>query len=397
MAGRRRARRLFTGLGIAVPAIVVVIGGYLGYVAVRRSLPVALPAPGGPYHVGRVTADWTDTARADPLAPRPGPRRELAVWLWYPAARAGGRAAAYAPGAWSGLHLSGPLTLGESGFGSVRTHAHAGAPAAPGRFPVVVFEPGLGLAAPQYTALAEDLASHGYVVAAVTPTYSAQLTVLGGRVVRSSPAGNPRDLESAANLHTTRAAAAGDRLVTVWAADARFAARRLTGPGPGVLAGHIRAGRVAYAGHSLGGAAALEACRTDPRCAGAVDLDGTQFGPVAHRGLRAPMLLMASEDSCVTGVCRPADAAARADQAAARATVTAGTGPVWGRKLRGSQHFGFTDYAAYYLAAPLRALLPLGPDDGAHRLRTVGAYVTRFLDQNVRGRPGAPPGNRLAR
>lgn len=387
----RRRHRVLRTLGLVVLALVVAAGGYLGYVGVRRSLPVTLPAPTGPYRVGRMITDWTDPARADPLAPRPGVRRRLSVWLWYPAARTGGRRAAYAPGAWAGLHVAGFPGLGETGFGAVRPHAYDGAPVAPGRFPVVVLEPGLGLAAPQYTTLAEDLASHGYLVAGVTPTYSANLTVLGGRPVRRSAAGDPHELE-AADLHHGRAAAIGDRLTGVWAADARFAARHAARLG-GRFAGHVRTDRTAYAGHSMGGAAALEACRTDRACAAAVDLDGTQFGPVVRRGLRVPALLMASGDSCVTGVCRPADAAARTDRATARRMVAAGTGPVWTRTLPRARHFDFSDYPAYYLAAPLRSLLPLGPADGARDLRAADAYVTAFLDHAVRGgRPRCGPG-----
>jgi len=44
---------------------------------------VTLPVPTGPYAVGRVTYVWTD-ATPDTLAPVPGTRRELMVWIWYP-------------------------------------------------------------------------------------------------------------------------------------------------------------------------------------------------------------------------------------------------------------------------------------------------------------------------
>src|SRR5579859_307188 len=94
---RRRGR-----LALAtVMILVILVGLYLGYVVVRRSQPVTLPAPTGPYQVGRVTYDWTDDARPDPLAPRPGRARELSVWMWYPAPPdAKGTRTAYAPGPW---------------------------------------------------------------------------------------------------------------------------------------------------------------------------------------------------------------------------------------------------------------------------------------------------------
>ncbi|VVJ24906.1 lipase (secreted protein) [Amycolatopsis camponoti] len=55
----------------------------------------------------------------------------------------------------------------------------------------MVLLPGLGFAAPQYTTIAEDLASQGYLVTGVTPTYSANLTLVGGAPVPADEAGNP--------------------------------------------------------------------------------------------------------------------------------------------------------------------------------------------------------------
>jgi hypothetical protein len=44
-----------------------------------------LPTLTGPFAVGRVTYAWSDPAHDDPMAPQPGTKRELAVWIWYPA------------------------------------------------------------------------------------------------------------------------------------------------------------------------------------------------------------------------------------------------------------------------------------------------------------------------
>jgi dienelactone hydrolase len=376
--GRRRMLRV---MAVFVLAVVTLSGAYLALVAVRHAQPAAWPAPTGSYRVGRAAFEWTDRTRTDPLAPRPGSARELSVWLWYPATpQAAGRPAAYAPGAWEELHPEGLLGLGLSSFDAIRTHALERVPVAAGRFPVVVMEPGLGLAAPQYTALAENLASHGYLVAGVTPTYSANLTVLHGRPVGRTTAGNPPAFDT---TDPAAAARAGAGLVAVWAADARFAAAQVAGLGQaGPFAGHVDPARTAYFGHSLGGASALEACRTDPRCAGAADLDGTQF---SARGLNKPMMIIGSANSCVTGTCRPDDPMARAERDTARSLLAASTGPAWCYQIDGTQHFNFTDYAAYYLAAPIRPLVPLGTIDGGLGLTITNAYLAAFLDHTVRG------------
>jgi predicted dienelactone hydrolase len=377
-------RRLLRVILASMSAVAALGGGYVALAAARHAQPVTLPTPTGAYGVGRSTFDWTDQARADPLATSPGLARELSVWLWYPAdPRAGGPHAPYAPGAWEQLHFPGLAGLGQTSFDAIRTHARDDVPVAAGRFPVVVLEPGLGLAAPQYTSLAENLASHGYLVAGVTPTYSANLTVLRGQPVHATDVGNPPAFDTADVGEATRA---GDRLVNVWAADAHFVEAEVAGlDRTGRFAQHVDAARVAYLGHSLGGAAALEACRTDPRCQGAADLDGTQFGPVAHAGLSKPMMILASQDSCVTGSCQADNSVDLAERDAARALLATGTGPAWCHQINGSGHFNFSDHAAYYLATPLHHLLGLGDIDGPRGLAITNAYLAAFVDHVVRG------------
>ena len=49
----------------------------------------------------------------------------------------------------------------------------------------------MGLAVPEFTTLAEGLASRGFVVVGVTPTHSANVSVLNGQVVGATAQGNP--------------------------------------------------------------------------------------------------------------------------------------------------------------------------------------------------------------
>ncbi|GAA1583571.1 alpha/beta hydrolase [Kribbella hippodromi] len=355
--------------------LVVLLGaaGYVGWVLVQRSEPVSLPEPTGNFQVGRRTFEWTDGPRRDPYADGP---RKLAVWLWYPVAKqTTGHRVQYAPGLWSGLHLKAPLSLLQGPFDTLQDRALDRAAVAPGRFPVVVLMPGMGLSAPMYAALAEDLASHGYLVAGVTPTYSANLTVLAGQTVESKPAANPSNLGES----NEAAQQTGDHLVDVWAADARFAAGMVAKQLPGSVENSVGP---SYVGHSFGGAASLEACRQDSRCTAAVDLDGTQFGEVVHKGVKAPMLLLGADDSCITSVCGP-DAKNDSNRDRAISLLKASTGTSWCATIPGSRHFNFTDYGVYYLAYPLRKFLPLGSVDPRHALTVQNGYVTTFLSHVI--------------
>jgi dienelactone hydrolase len=379
VATSRRFRRLLRWSAWALLGVVVVVAGLVATAAIARQRPRTLPGPTGQYAVGRTMREWTDPGRMDPLAPQPDQHRSLAVWLWYPAVAMSGPTAAYAPGLWSSVQqqgfLAGPLD-------TIRTSEYDDVPAADGRFPLVVLEPGLGLSAPQFTTLAQELASHGYVVAGVTPTYSANATVLHGRVVERSPKGNPENL--------TAEVAGG--LVEVWAVDARFAARQVASlESTDRLGGHVDAARIAYIGHSLGGAASLQACHDDVACVGAVDLDGTPYGPVAATGLNQPFLLLSSQDGCLAGQCRSgADGAGQEVQAAARKLIEASTGRNWRYAVDGAQHFNFTDYAAYFLVPPLHHLFgQLGSINGRRGLEITNACVLAFLD-HVLGSGPAP-------
>lgn len=375
--------------------LALVASAYLGFVFVRHDQRLSLPAPTGRYQVGRALFTWTEGSQPDPLNPRLDPRhragpRRVSVWLWFPSTTpaSAARPAPYLPGAWSELHLPAPVGWAETAPDKVNAHTVANGRVAVGRFPVVVLLPGLGFAAPQYSSLAVDLASHGYLVAGVTPTYSANLTVLDGHPVQASELGNPSGFSGE---HTAASTRTGVRLMRVWAHDARFAARRMrTLNVRGRFAGHVDRAHVAYVGHSFGGTSALEACRRDARCAAAVDIDGSQFGAAVTHGLPVPLLLMGHQGSCMTALCTPANASDRADLATARTLLSHSRGHAWSISLDRTEHFDFTDYAAYYLALPLRMLLPLGGMEGDHALRATSEYLTRFLDTSFR-RTSSPP------
>ncbi|WP_442802308.1 alpha/beta hydrolase family protein [Streptomyces sp. CB02613] len=246
-----------------------------------------------------------------------------------------------------------------------------GAPVADGGglFPVVVFSPGLGGVRTQNTAWAEELASRGYVVAAVDHPYDSAAVVLSdGRTLR------------------TRVTATGDRakdraLAEEWtrtrAADLRAVLTRLEllerGEAEGRLAGRLDVGRVAAAGHSIGGAAALQAARQDRRFDAVVDLDGFPHGPVGGR-FGQPVLALSQEIGRGTNpdyLPRLTRVLERSDATSYRLTVP------------GAAHLTFTD-APLYLPPVPGIVGSLGRTEG-HRI-TAGATLS-FLDATLRRTP----------
>jgi hypothetical protein len=132
------------------------------------SEPEGLPAPTGRHQVGRVSFVWVDQGRVEIFSSNPQDRRELVVWVWYPAAPGrDAERAAYLPEPWA--PASQFLGLDAAGL---RSHAVADAAVADDQssYPVLVMSPS-GFPPLLLAAVAEDLASDGYVVVGVNHTY----------------------------------------------------------------------------------------------------------------------------------------------------------------------------------------------------------------------------------
>src|SRR5713101_10037305 len=82
----RLVRRIFKGFAVLASLGVLGVGALLGSLWLERRTEITLPTPTGPFAVGRALYDWVDDETLDALAPVPGTKRELLVWIWYPAA-----------------------------------------------------------------------------------------------------------------------------------------------------------------------------------------------------------------------------------------------------------------------------------------------------------------------
>jgi len=145
-----------------------------------------LPEPTGRCPVGTTSLWLRDTSRPDPWAAGVN-ARELMVSLWYPATPSDGRRAWYMTPAESELQLTsrGITGVPPGVLSTTRTNAVSDAkPAGLQRaLPLVVLSPGFTNSRSALTALAEDLASHGYVVAGIDHTYESFATAFpDGRV-----------------------------------------------------------------------------------------------------------------------------------------------------------------------------------------------------------------------
>jgi hypothetical protein len=278
---------------------------------------LTLPVPTGPYPVGTESLHLIDRSRANPWTASPA-YRELMISVWYPARDTSryprapqllpGAAAHFgsADGAAAQLYQVPPGTVD---WAATLTSGHIGAPAArAGSFPVVLYSPGTGEDRTWGTTLVQDLASRGYVVVTIDPTYdSSEVEFPGGRVVDSVLSARLQQAQKDGTL-----TALARKIVDVRVADTRFVLNDLTAlaqgghPGhaalPPGLARRLDLRRVGMFGVSAGGFTAAQAMDEDPRIKAGIDLDGATDSPIipgsAHllpvfsHGLRQPFLFM---------------------------------------------------------------------------------------------------------
>ncbi|SNS33801.1 Platelet-activating factor acetylhydrolase, isoform II [Granulicella rosea] len=348
-----------------------------------------LPAPTGPYAVGTRILDMTDTSRhADGVAgSAAGGSRQLVAQIWYPALPSQQPVAAYKRWREVGYKdLYEPL---------VKTNSRWDAPVAPDlqrvAFPVLIFGHSWGGERVQNTALAEDLASHGYIVLAVDHPYnSGRVLLQDGRVIAGSePIEGPLGASATAEQQIDYWNATLD----IWAADDLFALNRLAALNADAddpLHGRVDTNIVGAYGHSFGGAASLRLCGLDPRIKAAVNLDGWTFGALASRTSAQPVLIFYEQVSVgrrdeLAKTPPPGtveDQKDRADFAA----VDRSFARYGGTRLfvRDTQHLDFSDQP---LLPPLHRGHFTGPIAPARVDDILRQTVLAFFDQSLRGKP----------
>ncbi|MGH9423670.1 MAG: alpha/beta hydrolase family protein, partial [Thermoanaerobaculia bacterium] len=353
------------------------------------------PAPTGSFAVGRTTFDWADDAHTDPLAPTPGTKREVLVWIWYPAAAGPSatvddymptsmRVADERPGI--AVRILGLLTRDSS---KVHGHSLRNAAVSTGvqSFPVILMRGGASAGVLNYSTLAEDLASHGYIVAGIDAPYRTNRVVFpDGRKIARAPANNP-ELYSGKEFERV-----GNKLLAAWTADMSFVLdrlARLNSEPSGKFNGRLDMTRVGAFGHSFGGAQAAQFCSEDSRCKAAIDIDGALLGSVVQSSIRHPFLFLVSDHSRESGP--------ETRQIVANIQSLYDRLPLDGRfwvVIRGANHFTFSDDGALLKSSIVRgALHAFGRlnIDGRRQLAVTTYCVHSFFDAYLKQEHASRP------
>ena len=249
--------------GVVIATILLFVGSTYVHLEV--------PAPTGEFAVGRESVSWVDVDRPEEHTPLVSDLREIPALVWYPAVADTGEPAEYVPGLSrlrDSLVESGEINgLEATGLALVRDPARDSARISPevDSYPLIILSPGHMTNVSFYASLAEELASHGYIVVGLDHPYSVAATQLeDGSVATADADGLPPDMVVAD--------------VSTRVADIRFVLDRISQDSPSFLQKRVDLDSVAVMGHSLGGVAAAEACSADERLVACLNIDGQQAG-----------------------------------------------------------------------------------------------------------------------
>lgn len=262
-----------------ISLLLLCAGAYTDGLAI--GLKMSLLALSGTFEVGTIEMKLTDVSTPDPFAP--GTSRTILVQAFYPTNDTENYPFAPYMGSATSAFYENYFHLQSGALSVLQTNSHVGAPISCDSEPgVILFSPSLGASRHVYTALAEDLASHGFIVISIDHPYDADLVEFpDGTVILSAIPENTTDadIERFMDLRLEDTIFTLDSLRTI--------VYSITGSEY-----NMDLGNIGIFGHSFGGAIAAEIMLVDDRVAAGLNMDGMLRGSVVTAGLDKPFLLM---------------------------------------------------------------------------------------------------------
>ena len=350
--------------------ILLIHNGYTQENADRKIDALILPKPTGKYQVGRYWTSFKDSARQ---------QREISVFLYYPVK--GDQVVDYIipTKQWRDAYL--PVLQKKLGDSAGKAIAYAKAVFAnqtailrKGKFPLVLFSPGMGWSALEYSFIIHELVSAGYIVATInTASISPVLQIPEGKFLsEQSPADRYQQAASDMVYVLEQLKKSGDPL------------RRITA--------HIDFTRIAASGHSLGGAAAVLAAHTAREIKTAVNMDGDLLDGSSKATPKTSVLFLNQlpvgfENLSFDDMKKDTTKGWRYQQMS-KATTEAASGTYI--SVAGMYHSNFQDYALlpYTLIPENIRKWRLGPIDGSKCLLLIKQILITHFNEVLKDKKG---------
>ncbi|HUI22464.1 MAG TPA: hypothetical protein VLZ74_15660, partial [Methylocella sp.] len=252
------------------------------------------------------------------------------------------------------------------------------------QFPLLLYAPGNGALRDDSASTAAELASHGYVIAAIDDV---DLAPLPSDFVGDKPL--PLVFDYSSEEVFGRFLQTGDSKVRREAKQALTVLDRLTACANVNWHTRVRFDQVGFFGFSFGGAVAAQAATWDPRIAAVANLDGTLFDRAATGALKKPYIVFLTKEDIFPKPLElqspePAKRyfAALMERDLREEVGLANQRDGFGLRIRNSYHENLSDQAfsrrffkTWFLVDP-------------YRVKTIrDAYLLGFFDTYLRGMP----------
>lgn len=384
--------------------LLIVLFSFKSAAAQQRTF---LPKPTGSYFVGTQNLFFTDSSRKEKLTLKWGDRRFMQVKIWYPADEKGAVENLYLKD-YSGKVLWENYRIFNDDrgfFDTLKTYSTFSYENIPvsnkkEKFPIIFFSPGYYFGLDDYyTALMENLASHGYIVVSITHPYDQVITntpegniikIKKYRITKAYLQWKKVEFMHKKNPDTTnqkqlnrilkaylRGMKIFDKSVRIWVKDVQFMMDTLQQLNDHAVSnrwyGKIDFSKVATLGQSVGGAVAGQLCYVDSRIKAGANLDCFQFGDLYRNEMKKPFMLLESDSYPLWGI--------------ANKIIYANTSPMHSIKLPDTRHFIFSDCCLFPSEHNKKMRALVGEGLKMENVQLINAYLVDFYNHYLNDAP----------
>lgn len=326
------------------------------------------PIPSGSYAVGTIHYYWIDSSRTEPRLP--SGKREIRVEFFYPSTRESKAALfPYQPEKIDALKFiksknsNLPSFVWNYMLSSIHSHAEPNAPLSSTEsvYPLILYLPGIG-GDNLHNVYLEELASHGYIVVALEPTFDTSVTVVSdGTIVGLDPTleyAGKHKLSDEIYAYRTKA----HRL---WSDDIDFVVKRLetiNNDSTSPFYKKLDLKNIGFLGHSHGGAVVTDYCGKHDVCKVGINMDGWTKTVNTTQGFNKPFMFLLNEE----GLDDVNELYSNMNQKISQKI-----------KIRGAKHAAFSDYIL--LKKPL-IYFYVAKDPESVR-KQISNYLVTFFDR----------------
>lgn len=367
-----------------------------------------LPKPTGAYQIATQKLFLTDSLRKEKFTTR-RKYREIYVKVWYPVRAEGEYEYEYFLNDY-------PTKVVADIFKSVgldrdlvdlikltQTHSLSEDFELPSgqKFPVILFNPGFYFGMSDfYTAIIENLASHGYIVCSINHPYEqpyvessgkgaymkrkkAQLAYLPLFLMekfRSFKIDTDEEIEATTRLYLKKLKRF-DKILRRWTADNEFFISYLEKMNSSPTSSSLFAGmdldRMGVLGQSVGGSVSGQLClQNSERIKAGINLDCFQFGDMIDEPLQTPFMLMQSEHYPMWNLGN--SVVYRNHQSDFYRTT-----------IKNARHFAFSDASFLDLISAEDKKKMIGNIEGHETVQLINSYILEFFNSYLRGESSA--------